>query len=68
MPSRAAICAALASASRACASTSVAEMRTRSALAPTRLPRSTGVAMMRPAVSAATSADSWAASVPLTGM
>ena len=67
-PSRASICAALAWASRAWASTSAAAMRTRSPLAVTRLPRSTGVATTRPAISAATSAWSWAASVPLTRM
>ena len=54
-PSRASICAALAWASTACASPSAAAIRISSALAPTRLPRSTGVATTRPATSAATS-------------
>jgi len=55
-PSLASSCAALASASLTCASLSVAETRTSSAPAPTSLPRSTGVAITRPPVSAATSA------------
>ena len=66
VPSRASICAALASASWACARTSTSAMRTSSLPSLTRLPRSTGVATTRPAISAATSACSSAVSVPVT--
>jgi len=59
-------CAAFASASRRAASASVAETRIRTVPAVTRVPRSTGVPMTRPAVSAATSACSSAASDPVT--
>src|SRR5262245_55438703 len=65
-PSRASSCAALASASRSEASTSVADRRTSTAPAATRVPRSTGVPTMRPPTSAATSAFSSASSDPVT--
>ena len=67
-PRRASICAALASASFSCAPASVGEMRMSSAPCATGVPRSTGAAITRPGVSAATSACSSAISVPVARM
>jgi hypothetical protein len=68
MPSRASICAALASASLSCASVSAADSRTSSAPCETGVPRSMPAATTRPAVSAATSACSSAISEPVARM
>jgi hypothetical protein len=68
VPSRASICAALASASVTCASVSVGDRRMSSVPMVTAVPRSIGVDTTRPAVSAATSACSSATSVPVARM
>src|SRR4051812_10845864 len=65
-PRRASSCAAFASASRSDASASVADSRTSTVPADTRVPRSTGVPITRPAVSAATSAFSSGEIEPVT--